>query len=174
MCKLVLKSSSNDTVKGFDGIHLLPTERGFEVWLGESKFYSDGEEGIRDAIKSVKDHVLPEFLNTEKAMVFGHVGKDIPHRNAVLKLFKQQTSGDDLLAMSVFPILVTYESGSVSTAKEMSQAYIDSLTAEVTKLRAYFAGRVSDLKLRFHLIFVPLGSKKDLIDNFDKRLGAFT
>lgn len=173
MCKLVLKSSSNDTVKGFDGVHLLPVGKGFELWLGESKFYTDAEEGIRDAIKSVKEHILPNFLATEKAMIFGHVGKDIPHREAVLNLFKQQTSGDKLLAMSVFPILVTYESSSVSAFKEVSDAYVKSLTTEVGKLRTYFGGRVTDLKLRFQLIFVPLGKKKDLVDSFDKRLGAF-
>lgn len=174
MCKLVLKSSSNDTVKGFDGVHLLPVGKGFELWLGESKFYTDAEEGIRDAIKSVKEHILPAFLATEKAMIFGHVGKDIPHRDAVLTLFKQQTSGDKLLAMSVFPILVTYESSSVSAFTELSDAYVKNLTAEVGKLRAYFGGRVTDLNLRFQLIFVPLGKKKDLVDSFDKRLGAFT
>ena len=107
-------------------------------------------------------------------MIFGHVGKDIPHRDAVLTLFKQQTSGDKLLAMSVFPILVTYESSSVSVFTELSDAYVKNLTAEVGKLRAYFGGRVTDLNLRFQLIFVPLGKKKDLVDSFDKRLGAFT
>lgn len=174
MCKLVLKSSSNDTVKGFDGVHLLPVSKGFELWLGESKFYTDAEEGIRDAIKSVKEHVLPAFLATEKAMIFGHVGKDIPHREAVLSLFKQQTSGDKLLAMSVFPILVTYESSSVSAFTEVSDAYVNNICAEVGKLRSYFEKRVDGLKLRFQLIFVPLGKKNDLVNSFDKRLGAFT
>lgn len=174
MCKLVLKSSSNDTVKGFDGVHLLPADNGFELWLGESKFYADAEEGIRDAIKSVKDHILPTFLSTEKAMIFGHVGKDIPHRDSVLALFKQQTSGDKLIAMSVFPILVTYESSSVDSFTEVSDEYVKSLTKEVGKLRTYFGDHADDLKLRFQLIFVPLGKKRDLVDSFDKRLGAFT
>jgi hypothetical protein len=138
MCKLVLKSSSNDTVKGFDGVHLLPIGKGFEIWLGESKFYSDAEEAIRDAIKSIKDHILPSFLTTEKSMIFGHVGKDIPHRDEVIKLFKSQTSGDELLAMAAFPILVTYESVSVASFKEASDDYVKSLTAEVAKLRTYF------------------------------------
>ena len=108
VCKLIMKSSSNDTVKGFDGVHLLPKENGFELWLGESKFYKNPQAAIRDAIKSVKDHLSPSFLTTEKAMIFGHVGEDVPHREAVLKLFKSQTSGDDLLKMSVFPILIAY------------------------------------------------------------------
>jgi hypothetical protein len=63
MCKLVLKSSSNDTVKGFDGVHLLPTKTGFELWLGESKFYADAQEAIREAVKSVEDHMRMKQLN---------------------------------------------------------------------------------------------------------------
>jgi hypothetical protein len=173
MCKLVLKSAANDTVKGFDGVHLLPQDSSFELWLGESKFYIDAEEGIRDAIKSVKDHILPAFLATEKAMIFGHVGKDIPYCAEVTKLFKSQTSGDDLLKMAVFPILVTYESGSVASFNEVSAQYINSLSAEVAKLRTYFGSRAADLKLRFQLIFVPLGSKKELVASFDKKLEAF-
>ena len=125
MCKLVLKSSANDTVKGFDGVHLLQLDKGFELWLGELKFYTDAEEGLRDALKSVKDHILPAFLATEKAMIFGHVGKDIPHSAEVIKLFKSQTSGDDLLKMATFPILVTYESGSIASFNEVSAKYIE-------------------------------------------------
>jgi Cap4 SAVED domain len=86
VCKLVLKSSSNDTVKGFDGVHLSRIPSGFELWLGESKFYLDPKEAIRDAIDSVKTHIAPAFLETEKAMIIGHVGNDIPHRDEVLKL----------------------------------------------------------------------------------------
>ena len=173
MCKLVMKSSSNDTVKGFDGIHLLMKDSGFELWLGESKFYSDPQEAIVDAVKSVRDHILPAFLSTEKAMVFGHVGKDIPHRDEVLKLFKSQTSGDKLLANSVFPILITYESVTVATFKELSDTYVQALKDEVSKLRGTFGKRAADLTLRFQLIFVPLGKKSELVEQFDKRLEAF-
>jgi hypothetical protein len=73
----------------------------------------------------VKDHILPAFLATEKAMIFGHVGKDIPHRAEVIKLFKSQTSGDELLKMAVFPILITYESISVASFTEVSAEYIN-------------------------------------------------
>jgi hypothetical protein len=126
MCKLVLKSSSNDTVKGFDGVHLLAKQQSFELWLGESKFFTEPKEAIRDAIESVKQHIIPSFLTTEKAMVFGHVGQGIPHRDEILKLFKSQTSGDKLLGMSVFPILMTYESQAVASFNELSAAYAGS------------------------------------------------
>jgi len=173
MCKLVLKSSSNDTVKGFDGVHLVVKEDGFELWLGESKFFSDPLEAIRDAVTSVKTHILPSFLTTEKAMLFGHVAPGIPYRDDVLKLFKSQTSGDKLLEMSVFPILITYESGSVSKFKALSNAYSESLAMELSALRDYFGEKANELKLNFQLVFVPMGKKKELVEHFDKLLEPF-
>jgi hypothetical protein len=173
MCKLVLKSSSNDTVKGFDSVHLLNLGDKFEIWLGESKFYADPEQGIRDAIQSVKEHVIPAFLSAEKAMIFGHVGQNIPHRDDVIKLFKSQTSGDELLRLAVFPILVTYDSKSVASFDSVSDDYINNLKVEVGNLRKYFGARVEGLTFRFQLIFVPFGRKSDVVASFDKRLEAF-
>jgi hypothetical protein len=173
MCKLILKTSSNDTVKGFDGVHLLPKNSSFELWLGESKFYLDAHDAIRDAVQSIKDHILPAFLDTEKAMIFGHVAPDIPHRDEVLKLFKSQMSGDELLKHAVFPILIAYESTAVASHTALTAPYIESIKAEVEKLRSYFGEKAQNIPLRFELLFIPLGKKKDVVDNFDKLLGAF-
>jgi hypothetical protein len=73
VCKFVLKTSPNDTVKGFDGVHVLVNASGYEIWLGESKFYTDGKAAISDAVSSVQNHLLPEFLTAEKALLFGHI-----------------------------------------------------------------------------------------------------
>lgn len=173
VCKLVLKSASNDTVKGFDGVHVLFDTNGYELWLGESKFYTDGKEAIRDAISSVQEHILPEFLAAEKALLFGHIAKDIPHRDSMVHLFKSQTSTDLLLKAATFPILITYESKSVSSASEISELYIASLTQECADLRSYFGEKAKDLKLRFQLILVPLGKKEDVIRRFDEKIRVF-
>jgi hypothetical protein len=174
MCKLILKSSSNDTVKGFDGVHVLATgPETFDLWLGESKFYTDPKEAIRDAVESVREHILPKFLATEKAMIFGHLGPDIPHREQIVRLFRTQTSGDNLIQMSVFPVLIAYESRSVAATAALTDAYVQSLAEEVGKLRAYFLEKAEDIPLRFQLILVPMGKKKDVVDSFDQKLVPF-
>lgn len=173
ICKLLLKTSSNDTVKGFDGIHLVPMQNGFELWLGEAKFYLDGKDAIREAVASIKEHIAPAFLKTEKAMVIGHVGEDIPHREDVIKLFKSQTSSDKLIEKSVFPFLIAYESKTVAGFDRLCQDYVDKLTEELEELRTYFSDKASEIKLRFRLIFVPMNKKKDVIDSFDQKLVPF-
>lgn len=173
LCKLLLKTSPNETIKGFDGVHLCVNGDDFEIWLGEAKFYTDPEAAILDAVNSIKNHILPSFLSTEKAMIFGHVAPDIPHRDQVLKLFKQQTSGDELLARAVFPVLIAYESVSVASHQAVVASYVRSLSKEVAALRDHFRDKVNGLFLRFEIVFVPLGKKGELVDEFDKRLGAF-
>lgn len=173
VCKLVLKTSSNDTVKGFDGVHLLRVGGHFNLWLGESKFYTNPKEAISDAVESVKSHILPSFLDTEKAMLFGHVGQDIPFRDEVIKLFKQTTSGDELLKMATFPVLIAYESNSVASHTAVTTAYIEALRTESLALRDYFCGRASGVTLRFHLIFVPMSNKGAVIKEFDALLAPF-
>lgn len=173
LCKLVLKTSSNDTVKGFDGVHILPKDDDFEIWLGESKFYTDPLRGIQDAVASVRDHLLPAFLDMEKAMILGHIAEGIPNREAVKKAFKPQTSKDELLKRSVFPILIAYNSETVASHKSLSEQYSAELKQESENLRAHFALKSSDLMVRFVLILVPMNDKKAVIERFDKKIGAF-
>lgn len=173
VCKLILKTSSNDTVKGFDGVHLVPLDDDFELWLGESKFYKDGKGAIKEAVASIKQHIAPTFLKTEKAMLIGHVAEDIPHRDQVIKLFKSQTSSDKLIEKSVFPVLIAYESKSVAGFKALCQDYVTNLTSEIEDLRSHFVDKADGIKLRFRLIFVPMGKKQDVIKSFDQKLVPF-
>lgn len=173
LCKLILKTSSNDTVKGFDGIHVLAKDDGIELWLGESKFYEDPKSAIREAITSIKDHIVPAFLNTEKAMIIGHVGEGVPRRNEVLDLFRKQTSLDRIFDIAVFPVLIAYESKSISSFDKLCEEYRLRIEDEAAELRNYFYERAKNIPLKFQLIFVPIENKKDVVGHFDRRLESF-
>jgi hypothetical protein len=43
--KIYYKSARNDTVKGFDAVHVVGPPEEMEVWLGEAKFYEDFKTG---------------------------------------------------------------------------------------------------------------------------------
>jgi hypothetical protein len=173
LCKLALKSSSNDTVKGFDGVHVRLDGEAFEIWLGESKFYTDGKEAVRDAIKSVQEHILAHFLVSEKAMLFAHVGQDVPKRDQIVKLFKSSTSIDDLLKVTVFPVVITYESQAIASHDAVCEQYVNMITAEAKALKEYFGERAAGLSIRFQLILVPLGNKEAVVNSFDEKLKPF-
>jgi hypothetical protein len=56
--KVWFKDAANDTVKGFDAVHVVASESLLELWLGEVKFYSDvassaGSKGLSVAPSEV-------------------------------------------------------------------------------------------------------------------------
>lgn len=177
VCKLVLKSSPNDTVKGFDGIFVLPDGENTKIWLGESKFYQDAKSAISEAITSICEHILPAFLTVEKAVVLGHIPDDLPEKKLVAAMFSGKTSSDELIKRSVFPVLIAYDSNAVSKADEINSYYEELIENEVSGLQKNFArriaGRAGASKLELRLILVPMDTKKKVVEHFDAKLKAF-
>ncbi|MEX3314818.1 DUF1837 domain-containing protein [Sulfitobacter sp. PS-8MA] len=173
LCKLILKTSHNDTVKGFDAVHVVYNKGDIELWLGESKFYTDPRRAIRDALASVREHLLPAFLDTEKAMLYGHIPEGIPQADGLQKLLHQNTTSDKLLKQSVFPVLIAYESTAISKHSDLTDEFQKEIEGEISALHQLVADSKSDIKVRLQLIFVPMHLKADLVEFFDKKLEAF-
>jgi hypothetical protein len=51
--KYFYKDSSNNTVNGFDAVHVIVTKTGLELWLGEAKFYKEIGQAIGAAVKDL-------------------------------------------------------------------------------------------------------------------------
>lgn len=173
LCKLVLKTSHNDTVKGFDAVHVIYKDSAFELWLGESKFYTDPKRAIKDALASVREHLLPTFLDTEKAMLYGHIPDNVPQADEIRKLLHQNTTSDKLLKDSVFPVLIAYESDAVANHSDVTEEYLQEIQQEVSALHQHVAKSGKDITVRLQLIFAPMHLKKAVIEHFDKKLEAF-
>jgi len=174
LLKLALKTSSNDTVKGYDGVHYVARgEEDFELWLGESKFYTDPKSAITEAIKSIKEHISADFLDTEKAMIYGHIPEHIPNREAVRNLFKEAVSSDELIKKAVFPVLIAYNSNEVSNHNQLCDEYSEALERELSDLVDEFYAKLKE-PLKIQLVFVPLGDKAVVIEKFDQLLEAHT
>lgn len=173
LCKLVLKTSHNDTVKGFDAVHVVYKDDAFELWLGESKFYTDPKRAIRDALASVREHLLPAFLDTEKAMLYGHVPNDIPHHDKIEDLLHQNTTSDDLVKNSVFPVLIAYESVAVFQNIAADGKFQKEIEEEIAGLHQLVVDSCKDINVRIQLIFVPMKLKADVVKYFDQKLEAF-
>ena len=55
--KIYYKDGPNETVKGFDAVHVVVTEKTLELWLGEVKFYSNINAAISDVIEELNQHI---------------------------------------------------------------------------------------------------------------------
>lgn len=174
ICKLVYKSAYNDTVKGFDMVHMVPAENelGAEIWLGESKFYLDPQAAIKEAFKSVIEHLDPKFLKQEKSLIADKIPDDLPNRDAVARAFSDRERLDTLIINGIFPILIAYDSNSVRDYSS-EKAYLASLTEELAPIKKFAEEAKLPHPITIQIFAIPLGDKTDFQAKFDTRLKGF-
>jgi hypothetical protein len=169
--RVFYKSSSNDVIKSFDLVHArLPPQQGVELWLGESKFYEDANSAVSEAIISVKLHLDQGFLKNQKLILGPQIPKNTPRYEELAGLFKSQTSLDKLLGSAVFVVGVAADSDAVTHAKGHTQEYEGAVQKELSALVGKIRASGLHHKIRIVLIYVPLGSKAELVKAFDAKL----
>ena len=67
--KIFYKDGPNETVKGFDAVHVIATEDSLELWLGEVKFYNNIGKAIYDVAKESLNfaYFTPAINNAQSA-----------------------------------------------------------------------------------------------------------
>ncbi|TPM10492.1 MULTISPECIES: DUF1837 domain-containing protein [unclassified Mesorhizobium] len=169
--RVFYKNSSNDVVKSFDMVHArFPSTGGVELWLGESKLYTNSMAAIADAIASVRAHLDQGFLTNEKLLLGPQISRSTPHYDEILHIFKSQTSLDQFLRSSVFVIGIASDSDALSTATELDDSYRSAISAELDALASKVSSSSLPATIKVVLIYVPLLSKKRFLDEFDKKL----
>lgn len=164
-------SASNDPVKAFDLVHVFyKSGGGFELWLGEAKFFKNRSDAIADAISSIKAHISKGFLTNEKLLLGPQVSNDIPHAEEIKNLLSSEHSLDHLIQNAVFPVLIAANSASTPNHTAPCQAYLDEITEELEDLSAKLTKSGLTEKIKVRLIYVPLADKDKLNKAFDDRL----
>lgn len=167
--KLYYKTSANDTVKGFDAVHVVENDGELELWLGEVKFYKDAKDAIRDVLKELDDHTQNDYLRGEFILIAGKIDASWPHAEQIKSLLSERKSLDAIFSHICIPVLLTYESDVVATHKAVCEAYNEALVREVEDLYQRFAGKTLP-DLRVHLFLVPIGNKDKLVEALQRKL----
>lgn len=171
--KIYFKDGPNDTVKGFDSVHIVETDDGsdVELWLGEVKFYSSLSAGIRDVTGELQDHLNPNFLRTEFVAVTNKLDSNWSHSSRVKELLDEKTSLDEIAESLVVPILLTYDSSTVSLHDSTSNEYVEGLKDEALAAIGTIAEKLDvDLRIRIQVILLPLKDKTRLVNLFHQKL----
>lgn len=163
-------TSSNEVVKSFDMVHVGYPAAGPELWLGEAKFYTNGVEGARAAVKSLTQHLDQGFLQNEKLILGPQISRNIPEYQRIRDLLSTQTSLDELFKTAVFPVCIASESVATASAKTICDEYSAALALELAEMSRVIAASGLPKRARLVLLHLPLGSKQKLADAFDARL----
>lgn len=168
--KIFYKTSRNDTVKGFDAVHVVVKDDGLESWLGEAKFYDDVHRAIRDVSEELRVHTERDYLRDEFLLIAGKIDENWPHAKALKKLISPNTSLDQIFTRVCIPVLLTYDSDCVAAHKECSDVYCADFEREILGHYKTFCGKELPKNVVIHLFLLPLSQKAALVAALDRRL----
>lgn len=167
--KIYYKSATNDTVKGFDAVHVVETSGDLELWLGEVKFYKDINCAIRDVKTEITEHLDHDYLRDEFILIASKIDTGWKHSATLKQLINERTSLDAVFKRICLPVLLTYESDCVARCRDDGVAYKTALAEELRDIHVRFsAGGLP--QVRIHLFLVPLGQKEELVAILQRKL----
>lgn len=170
--KIFWKDAVNSTVKGFDAVHVVANGTSLELWLGEVKFYEDGNRAINDVATELIDHTKTDYLRNEFMLITNKLDPTSPYFSKLSQLLDPNTSLDSVFDAACIPIFITYESDAIRSSKKTDDAYKTKLATEVSALQQKLANKFPDgsLPIRIHLFILPLHTKTVLIKILDELL----
>ena len=168
--KVFFKDAPNDTVKGFDAVHVVEAADGLELWLGEVKLYQDVASAVRDVVDELNQHTRIPYLRSEFAAIWRKVDQEHPHRAALERLLAGNITMDEVFERLCIPVLLTYDSTTLAAHRRTDAAYEAAITAEFEKHHQRFCGANLPAEIKIILILLPMNNKAKLLERFDAKL----
>lgn len=168
--KIYYKSANNDTVKGFDAVHVVGPPDDLELWLGEAKFYTEISRAISDVVTELQTHTETNYLRDEFALIVNKIDPKWPHAEVLRKLLQPEVSLDEVFQRVRIPVLLTYDSPCIAEHEACDTTYVKAFEQEISKHYATFAGRDIPKEVLVHLFLLPLQRKDALVKILDEKL----
>lgn len=170
--KIYFKDAPNDTVKGFDAVHVIATDAGLELWLGEVKFYADIGAAIADVTEELGKHLEADYLKNEFMLVGRKIDDNWPHAERLKMLLDPDTSLDKVFETVCIPVLLTYNSETTKKHSKLTDAYREELESELREFHAKFVKKNPLKNLKVRLVLFPMNTKEILVKNLHAILEA--
>ena len=164
--KIYYKDGPNETVKGFDAVHVVVTDDTLELWLGEVKFYKN----ISDAISEINQHIETRYVRNEFIAITNKIDTKWPHADRLKTLLHPNTSLDDVFSNTCIPVLLTYDSTILAKYNNKCDEYVQEISEEFQKFHKVFCDKLGEFPLTIHLFLFPLNTKAELINSLESKL----
>ena len=171
--KMYFKDGPNETVKGFDAVHVIVNSEGnLDLWLGEVKFYNNASKAISDVIPEIKEHFAQDYLLTEFIAITNKLDKESPFYDKLSKLISPDTSLDDIFERICVPVLITFNSKVIDKHTKYTTPYKEEMKAEMEKHFKQFESQFKKLgiDIEVHLFLLPLKTKETFVQILNNKL----
>ena len=174
LTKLELKTSSNDYVKGSDGIHLLKLDaKNFQLIFGESKLEASLTDSLTSAFKSISEFITRDKNNIqyEMGLINSHLCKEALSEEAYqfIKsvIFPSANDPDPIQKDNAFAIFAGFDITISDDEKKMKNNEFRTLIRnrvkqEVEKRKAHIAKKIREYNLFNYMFYLYVFPFMDL------------
>lgn len=174
--KMYFKDGPNETVKGFDAVHVIENDEGLlDLWLGEVKFYKNASQAIKDVIPEIEEHFAHDYLRTEFIAITNKLDKESPFYEKLSQLISPNTSLDEIFERICVPVLITFNSKVIDKHVKYTDAYKEEMRTEMEKYFNQFETQFEKLgiDIEVHLFLLPLKTKETLVQMLNNKLNLW-
>lgn len=168
--KIFFKGAVNETVHGFDSVHVVADGDALELLLGEVKFYTDISSAMSAVAGELNEHLEADWLRSECMLITNRLDPAWPHSARLREMISERQTLDRVFRSIRVPVLLTYESTCVAGHSCEDSPYPENFVAELRAIRERFCGRDLPAHVIVDLILVPLLHKADFVAELDRRL----
>lgn len=174
--KMYFKDGPNETVKGFDAVHVIENNDGLlDLWLGEVKFYKDASRAIKDVIPEIEEHFAHDYLRTEFIAITNKLDKESPFYEKLSQLISPDTSLDEIFERICVPVLITFNSKVIDKHVKYTNVYKEEMKNEMEKYFNQFESQLEKLgiDIEVHLFLLPLKTKETFVQMLNNKLNLW-
>jgi hypothetical protein len=173
--KIFYKDSANDTVKGFDCVHISQAADGkLDLWLGEAKLYTRRSDAIASAAEELREHLERKYLRDEFAMVVGKIESTFPFAEDLRELLDEERPLDQIVDRLRVPVFLAYDAKFIQEFQKVDDEFVAAMETEAKAVRQALIDKLDQAPLPqdlvIDLIVLPVENKKRLTELFHKEL----
>lgn len=169
---IFFRDAPNIPAHGFDGVHVTINGNEKKLWLGESKLYKSGSDGVTDLVGDIVKHFNADYLREQFSLITRKLPVDAPEIEHWRTLMHKNQKLDVIFSSIVIPMVCTYNSSLFTSHNDETQQYIDDFKKECEALHDEFNKKKPASNLEIVLLLLPVPDKDELNTELDTRLKA--
>lgn len=169
---IYFRDAPNIPAHGFDGVHVTINGNEKKLWLGESKLYKSGTDGITDLVGDIIKHFNSDYIRQQFNLITRKLPTDAPEIEHWRNLMHKNQKLDVIFSSIVIPMVCTYNSSLFLNHNNETQQYIDEFKNECKTLHDEFNRKKPVSNLEIVLLLLPVPDKDELNKELDARLKA--
>ena len=168
--KMYFKDAVNVPAHGFDGVQVTIEEGQKKLWLGESKLYKNGREGVYALANDLKKHIQADYLRKEFNLISNKLPRDFPEIEYWRDIMDRHQTLDKIFSSIVIPMVCTYTCSIFKKHCNETEEYIKDFRRECQTLNQEFNDRKIKTSIEVILMLLPVPDKNELNKKLHERL----